>query len=111
MTIAGPPRHDAGMSGTITICSPVALGPADAEPPAPRLPTLRGRRLGIRVDPAWRSWRIAADELAAQARAALGVADVAVLDLGARLGRPEDESARMADFARTVDAAVVGLGT
>jgi hypothetical protein len=99
------------MADTVTICSPVALGPADAEPLAPRLSTLRGRRLGIHVDPAWRSWRVAADELATLARAGLGVADVALLDLGARLGRPEEESDRMAAFARTVDAAVVGLGT
>jgi hypothetical protein len=77
----------------------------------PRLPSLRGARLGIRIDHAWRSWWQAADEIAVLARTELGVADVIVFDPESRIGRPEDESAKVVAFARTVDAAVVGLGT
>ena len=96
---------------TIDILSPTALGPTQARPIRPRIPTLRGARLGIRIDHAWRSWWRAADELAALARTELGVADVVVFDPESRIGRPEDESAKVVAFARTVDAAVVGLGT
>jgi hypothetical protein len=96
---------------TIQILSPVALGPTDTAPLVPRLATLRGRVLGIRVDKAWRSFHEYADELARLARARLGVADVVVFDPETRIGTPEAESGKVADFARKVDAAVVGLGT
>jgi hypothetical protein len=96
---------------TIEILSPVALGPSDATPLTPRLPTLHGRVLGIRVDRAWQSFLRFADELGALARARLGVRDVVIFDPDVRIGSPEAESAKMAAFARTVDAAVVGLGT
>lgn len=96
---------------TIDILNPTALGPAESRPLVPRLPTLRGARLGIRIDHAWRSWWQAADEIAALARTELGVAGVVVFDPESRIGRPEDESAKVVDFARRVDAAVVGLGT
>jgi hypothetical protein len=97
--------------GTIEILSPVSLGPAQATPLRPRLPTLHGRVLGIRVDRAWRSFQIYADELAALARARLGVRDVVLFDPDTRIGTPEAESGKVAEFARRVDAAVVGLGT
>jgi len=97
--------------GSIDICSPVALGPSESRPLAPRVPTLRSAVLGIRIDRAWRSWWQAADEIALLARTDLGVRDVVVFDPESRIGRPEDESAKVAAFARTVDAAVVGLGT
>jgi hypothetical protein len=97
--------------GSIDICSPVALGPSESKPLAPRVPTLRGAVLGIRIDRAWRSWWQAADEIALRARTDLGVRVVVVFDPESRIGRPEDESAKVAAFARTVDAAVVGLGT
>src|SRR5436309_3251339 len=61
---------------TIDILSPVALGPSEAKPLAPRLPTLRGKVLGIRIDRAWRSFHVYADELGRLARERLGVADV-----------------------------------
>ena len=96
---------------TIQILSPVALGPTDATPPVARLPTLRGKVLGIRVDKAWRSFHAYADELARLARERLGVAAVVVFDPETRIGTPEVESGKVAQFARTVDAAVVGLGT
>jgi hypothetical protein len=97
--------------GTISILSPVAAGPAVFHPLRPRRATLRGGRLGVRIDHAWRSWWQAADELGRLARAELGVADVVVFDPEARIGRPEEESAKVLAFARSVDAAVVGLGT
>ena len=96
---------------SIDILSPVALGPSESRPLAPRVPTLGSAVLGIRIDRAWRSWWHAADEIERLARAELGVRDVVVFDPESRIGRPEEESAKVAAFARTVDAAVVGLGT
>jgi hypothetical protein len=96
---------------SIEICSPVALGPAEARPLAARVPTLRDKVLGIRVDRAWRSFHVVADEIASFARQTLGVRDVVVFDPDVRLGSPAQESAKIAAFARAVDAAVVGLGT
>ena len=49
---------------TIEILSPVALGPSERKPLAPRVPALAGKVLGIRIDRAWRSWWQAADEIA-----------------------------------------------
>lgn len=95
----------------ITILSPVALGPAQAKALAPRLATLRDKVLGIRIDRAWRSWWQAADEFGRLARAELGVRDVVVFDPESRIGSPEAESGKVVDFARRIDAAVVGLGT
>jgi hypothetical protein len=96
---------------TIDILSPIALGPKASRMPEPRRPSLRGARLGIRIDHAWRSWWQAADEIAQLARTELGVADVVVFDPESRIGRPEEESEKVREFARSVDAAVVGLGT
>jgi hypothetical protein len=96
---------------TIQILSPVALGPSDARPLVARLASLRGKVLGIRVDQAWRSFHEFADEIARLARERLDVADVVVFDPETRIGTPEAESDKVAAFARTVDAAIVGLGT
>ena len=97
--------------GTIQILSPVALGPSETKPLAPRLASLRGKVLGIRVDRAWQSFHRFADEIARLARAELDVREVVVFDPEARIGTPEVESGKVAEFARRVDAAVVGLGT
>ncbi len=97
--------------GTIEILSPVALGPSEARPLTPSLPTLRGATLGIRVDRAWRSFLHFADELRLVATTEHGVRDVIVFDPEARVGAPEAESGKVVDFARRIDAAVVGLGT
>src|SRR3989441_13257092 len=96
---------------TIDILSPVALGPAQAKPLAPRLPTMRRKVLGVRVDRAWRSFHVYADELARLARERLGVADVVVFDPETRIGTPEAEGDQGGGFARRVEAAGVGLGT
>jgi len=94
-----------------TILSPVALGPSEAKPLSPGLASLAGKRLGIRIDRAWRSWRQAADEIAHLARTELGVGEVVIFDPEARIGRPEQESEKVVAFARGIDAAIVGLGT
>jgi len=96
---------------TIDILSPVSLGPTDVRPLAPRLPSLRGKVLGLRVDRAWRSFLQFADELRGLAQEHLGVAEVVVFDPSTRLGTPEAESGKVVEFARRIDAAVVGLGT
>jgi hypothetical protein len=97
--------------GSIAILSPVALGPAERHPLAARRATLRGGVLGIRVDRAWRSFQQFADELRTVARADFGVREVVLFDPEARIGSPEAESGKVVDFARRIDAAVVGLGT
>ncbi|HKA31212.1 MAG TPA: hypothetical protein VKH82_17665 [Candidatus Binatia bacterium] len=97
--------------GSIEICSPVALGPSESRALAPRVASLAGGVLGIRIDHAWRSWWQAADEIERLARERLGVRDVVVFDPESRIGRPEEESAKVATFAHGLDAAIVGLGT
>ena len=96
---------------SIRILSPLALGPAEVEPLAAQRSSLRGKVLGIRVDRAWESFRQFADEVRGIALARLGVRDVLLFDPDTRIGTPEAESAKVVDFARRVDAAVVGLGT
>ena len=96
---------------SIQILSPVALGPSEVKPLARRVPSLRGKVLGIRVDRAWQSFLHFADELRGLARERLGVRDVIVFDHDTRFGTPEAESAKVVDFAHRVEAAVVGLGT
>lgn len=95
----------------LVILSPVALGPSRTRPLAPRAASLRGKVLGIRIDHAWRSWWQATDEIARLARTELGVRDVVVFDPESRIGSPEAESDKVVDFARQIDAAIVGLGT
>lgn len=96
---------------TIQVLSPVAQGPAQTKALAPRVPSLRGKVLGIRIDHAWPSWWRYADELKALAIDRLRVRDVVVFDPESRIGAPEAESAKVVAFARSVDAAIVGLGT
>jgi hypothetical protein len=95
----------------IEILSPVSLGPAESRLISPKLTDLRGKRLGIRRDHAWRSFEIFADELGKAAREKAGVAEVVMFDPESRIGSPERESAKVVEFARRIDAAVVGLGT
>ncbi|HWP67473.1 MAG TPA: hypothetical protein VNO26_16370 [Candidatus Limnocylindria bacterium] len=96
---------------TLQILSPVSLGPSEARALVPPLPSLAGRRLGIRVDRAWRSFHWVADEVAQHARKRLGAADVVLFDPDIRLGAPETETDKIRVFASDVDAALVGLGT
>src|SRR2546428_12950877 len=92
---------------TIDILSPVALGPSEAKPLAPRLPSLRGKVLGIRVDRAWRSFPVYADELGRLARGRLGVADVVVFDPEPRTGPPAAGRSKVDGLPRRRHARVV----
>jgi len=96
---------------TISILSPVALGRHEARSLTPALDTLDGRRLGIRVDRAWRSFQWLAEEVADRARARFRVADVVFFDPETRIGSPDTEREKLQRFAADVDAAIVGLGT
>ena len=95
----------------IEILSPAAPGPLQRRALSPGLTSLEGRTLGIRRDHTWRSFEIFADEVERLATQNLGVQRVVRFDPEARIGSPEQESARVEEFARTVDAAIVGLGT
>ena len=95
----------------IRILSPAAPGPGEGRPLCPRPASLRGLRLGIRRDRTWRSFEVFTDEFARIGRERLGLADVVLIDPGTRIGTPEAESARVVDFARAVEVAIVGLGT
>lgn len=95
----------------IQVLSPVALGPTGNRALAPAVADLRGKRLGIRHDRAWRSFEIFSDELERIAREQLGVGEIVRFDPGTRIGSPEVETERAEEFAGRVDAAVVGLGT
>lgn len=96
---------------TITVLSPAALGHREARPLPPALGTLDGRRLGIRVDRAWRSFQWFAEEVAERARARFHLADVVFFDPETRIGSPDTEREKLQRFAADVDAAIVGLGT
>ena len=95
----------------LRILSPVAAGPGQQRPLAARPAALLGRRVGIRRDRTWGSFEVFTDEVARLLRERTGVAEVVFFDPGTRIGTPEHESARVVDFAREVEAAVVGLGT
>jgi|SRR6185295_17712865 len=99
------------MKPDIAILSPAVLDQEAAKPLSERLSSLTGKRLGIRRDHAWHSFDVFSDEVARLARERLGVASVELFDPESRIGTPERESAKVAEFARTVDAAIVGLGT
>jgi hypothetical protein len=99
------------MNGTLRILDPTVSGPAHALPTVARLPSLRGKRLGIRIDRAWQSFTRFAEHLDRLARERLAVRDVMVFDPGIRVGTTDEERQKIAGFVRAVDAAIVGLGT
>jgi hypothetical protein len=99
------------MADLVRILDPTVAGPRTVVPAVPRLPSLRGKLLGIRVDRAWQSFNRFAGHVADLARARLGVRDVYVFDPGIRVGTTEEERRKVEGFVRAVDAAVVGLGT
>ena len=99
------------MSDVIRVLDPTAAGPGDTIPLVPRLPSLEGKLLGIRVDRAWQSFSHFAGNVADLARQRLRVRDVYVFDPGIRVGTTEEERRKVAGFVRAVDAAIVGLGT
>jgi hypothetical protein len=96
---------------TIPVLDPTARGPEQRLPLPSRLPTLRGKVLGIRADRTWTSFVRFSQRFAALARERLGVRDVVFFDPGIRIGTTEEERRKVAGFVRDVDAAIVGLGT
>jgi hypothetical protein len=96
---------------SLSILSPVTLGPTEAHAIVRPLASLAGKRLGLRVDRAWRSFHWVADEIATYARARLRVSDVVFFDPDIRIGSSQSERDKLRVFASDVDAAVVGLGT
>jgi hypothetical protein len=96
---------------TIRILDPTAAAPAQVMPAVPRLSTLRGRRLGVRIDRAWQSWSQFAGHVERIARDRLRVRDVVIFDPGVRTGTTEEERRKVEGFVRDIDAAIVGLGT
>jgi hypothetical protein len=93
----------------VRMLDPTAPPPeVDAEP-GPSLPTLAGKRIGIRFDRAWRSWLWVIDEWTPRLRGA--GATVVAFEAGNRIGEGGEETfANLAVFAADVDAALVGLG-
>ena len=90
----------------IEILSPVSLGPSDVQPLAPRVQSLRGKVLGLRVDHAWRSFLQFGDELRGLARAQ-GYPDLRMLVLPHPMeSRPESE---VRAIARERFAALIAL--
>jgi hypothetical protein len=96
---------------TIEVLDPTAPAPRGAAQPSPRLPSLAGRVLGIRRDRVWQSFTQFSDTIAEVARARWQVRDVVFFDPGVRIGTTEEERQKVAGFVRSVDAAIVGLGT
>ena len=95
----------------IAVLDPTARGPADRLALPARLPSARGRVLGLRVDRAWPSFARVAQRFAALARERLGVRDVVFFDPAPRVGTTDEERRKVQGFARGVDLAIVGLGT
>ena len=95
----------------ITILDPTARGPSERLALPERLPSLRGKTLGIRADHTWLSFTCFAEHAAALARRRLHVREVVFFDPGIRIGTTEEERRKVAGFVRDVDAAIVGLGT
>lgn len=98
-------------TATIEILDPTGAGPQDLSPLGPRLESLRGRVLGIRIDDTWQSFTRFADLVSSEARRRWGVRDVVLFDPGIRIGTTEEERRKVDGFVRQVDAAIVGLGT
>ena len=96
---------------TIDILSPVSLGASEARPVAAALPSLAGKRLGLRVDRAWQSFQWFAEEVAAHATERCAVQSVTFFDPETRIGSPDTERDKIRRFADGVDVAIVGLGT
>ena len=100
-----------GEKRTIEVLDPTARGPAGISAPPARLPSLRGKVLGLRVDHTWQSYGRFAARFAALARERAGVSHTPFFDPGIRIGTTEEERRKVAGFVRDLDAAIVGLGT
>lgn len=93
----------------VTILDPTARPPAVVDDPGPDAGPLRGRRVGLRFDTAWRSYEWVLDEW--QPRLEAAGATVERWCSGNRVGEDAaGTSAELESFAERVDVAVVGLG-
>jgi hypothetical protein len=71
--------------------------------------SIRGSKVGLRLDSAWRSYEIVVDEW--QRRLISDGADVVTLVTGERAGsRAERTRADLDEWSRLVDCGVIGLG-
>jgi hypothetical protein len=78
---------------------------------APRLRSLRGKRIGFLDNGLWRSMRILADEFARALKESQGIAGSLVVDSGPKHGAdPKDYEQRLRGLAAGADAVVSGLG-
>ena len=98
-------------NGMIEVLDPTAPGPQQLAPLTPSLEGLVGRVLGIRFDHTWRSFVCFSEVIRREAPRRWGVHDVVLFDPGIRIGTTEEERQKVAGFVRSVDAAIVGLGT
>ncbi len=93
----------------IRILDPTAPPPDVNPDPGPAAGKLRGRRVGLRHDPTWRSF----EWVMAEWTRAFGEAGAEVhpWSAGARVGPEGEQTAReLAGFVDEVDLAVLGLG-
>ena len=78
---------------------------------APRLASLRGKRIGFLDNGLWRSMRILGDEMSKVLTETHGIAGSEVVDSGPMHGgHPQDYQERLQALAARVDAVVSGLG-
>ena len=93
----------------VTILDPTAPPPAVVDDPGPDAGSLRGLRVGLRFDTAWRSYEWVLDEW--QPRLVAAGATVDRWCAGNRVGDGGAITfAELDAFAERVDVAVVGLG-
>ena len=93
----------------VTILDPTAPPPAVVDDPGPDAGDLRGRRIGLRFDTAWRCYGWVLDEW--QPRLEAAGATVERWCAGNRVGDGAVTTfAELEAFAERVDVAVVGLG-
>jgi len=95
----------------ITILLPHGEVGSSAAVRAPRLRSLRGKRIGFLDNGLWRSMKILGDEFARALAETHGIAGSEVLDSGPMHGaRPQDYQDLLRGLAGRVDAVVSGLG-
>ncbi|HEY8215501.1 MAG TPA: hypothetical protein VIH82_00085 [Acidimicrobiia bacterium] len=96
---------------TITIRRPTAPPPEPEVAPTFKLGgPVRGRRIGLRTDGAWRSWTLIAGEWEKRLRDE--GADIRAVETGAQVGDPGQADRRTIEaWSDEVDGGIVGLGT
>lgn len=93
----------------LTILDPTAPPPEVDLDAGPDAGPLAGRRVGVRLDSAWRSWEWVLDEWVPRLEAAGGTVDR--WHAGNRVGTEGDDTFAALDaWSARVDVALVGLG-